>query len=165
MGCASGLRDGNQAKKAQLFKVSVFGSHAGPGSAKTDSFLCSSFLGPPPASSFSGVVAGTGIELRTGYPETLDHEVDGAFVGRPPRCDPKCGQRVGAISSGVSETEDHEMDGAFACAPPAVTPNAVSGWGQCRLMWAMIAASRTLATMSSLLLVLVAGGRFRLLCR
>ena len=48
---------------------------------------------------------------------------------------------------------------------PAVTPNAVSGWGQFRLMWAMIAASRTLATMSSLLLVLVAGGWFRLLDR
>ena len=102
MGSASRLRGGNQAKKAQLFKVSVFGSHAGPGSAKTDSFLCSSFLGPPPTSSFSGVVAGTGIGLLSGYPETADHEMDGAFVGRPPRCD--CGQRVGAISSGVSET-------------------------------------------------------------
>ena len=84
MGSASRLRDGNQAKKAQLFKVSVFGSHAGPGSAKTDSFLCSPFLGPPPTSSLSGVVAGTGIELGTGYPEFVDHEVDGAFVGRPP---------------------------------------------------------------------------------
>ena len=84
MGSASRLRDGNQAKKAQLFKVSVFGSHAGPGSAKTDSFLCSSFLGPPPTSSFSGVVAGTGIELCTGYPEIVDHEVDGAFVRAPP---------------------------------------------------------------------------------
>ena len=78
MGSASGLRDGNQAKKAQLFTVSVFGSHAGPGSAKSDSFLSSSFLGPPPTSSFSGVVAGTGI---------VDHEMDGAFVRRPPRCD------------------------------------------------------------------------------
>ena len=84
MGSASGLRDGNQAKKAQLFTVSVFGSHAGPGSAKTDSFLCSPFLGPPPTSSFSGVVAGTGIVLSTGLSEMKDHEVDGAFVGRPP---------------------------------------------------------------------------------
>ena len=83
MGSASRLRDGNQAKKAQLFKVSVFGSHAGPGSAKTDSFLCSSFLGPPPTSSFSGVVAGTGIELRTGYPETTYHEMDDACAGAP----------------------------------------------------------------------------------
>ena len=98
MGSASRLRDGNQAKKAQLFTVSVFGSHAGPGSAKTDSFLSSSFLGPPPTSSFSGVVAGTGIEQRTGYPENLDHEVDDAFVGRPPRCDSTCGQREGAVS-------------------------------------------------------------------
>ena len=132
MGSASRLRDGNQAKKAQLLKVSVFGSHAGPGSAKTDSFLCSPFLGPPPTSSLSGVVAGTGIELGTGYPEFVDHEMDGAFVMRP---------------------------------PPAVTPIAVSGWGQCRLMWAMMAASRTLATMGSLLLVPVAGRRFRLLDR
>ena len=83
MGSASRLRDGNQAKKAQLFKVSVLGSHAGPWSAKTDSFLCSPFLGPPPTSSLSGVVAGTGIELCTGYPDIVDHEVDGAFVGRP----------------------------------------------------------------------------------
>ena len=52
----SRLRGGNQAKKAQRFKVSVFGSHVGPGSAKTDSFLC-----PPPTSSLTGVVAGTGI--------------------------------------------------------------------------------------------------------
>ena len=88
MGSASRLRDGNQAKKAQLFKVSVFGSHAGPGSAKTDSFLCSPFLGPPPTSSLSGVVAGTGIELGTGYPKFVDHEVDGAFVGRPPAVTP-----------------------------------------------------------------------------
>ena len=79
MGSASRLRGGNQAKKAQLFKVSVLGSHAGPGSAKTDSFLCSSFLGPPPTSSFSSVVAGTGIGLLSGYPETADHEMDGAF--------------------------------------------------------------------------------------
>ena len=100
MGSASGLRDGNQAKKAQLFTVSVFGSHAGPGSAKSDSFLSSS-LGPPPTSSFSGVVAGTGI---------VDHEMDGAFVRRPPRCDSTCGQRVGALSSGRCETEVHEME-------------------------------------------------------
>ena len=106
MGSASRLRDGNQAKKAQLFKVSVFGSHAGPGSAKTDSFLCSPFLGPPPTSSLSGVVAGTGIELGTGYPEFVDHEVDGAFVGRPPRCDPKCGQRAGA------KLDESELQGA-----------------------------------------------------
>ena len=98
MGSASRLRGGNQAKKAQLFKVSVFGSHAGPGSAKTDSFLCSSFSGPPPTSSFSVVVAGTGIGLSSGYPETVDHEMDGAFAGCPTRCDPKCGQRVGAVS-------------------------------------------------------------------
>ena len=133
MGGASRLRGGNQAKKAQLFKVSVFGSHAGPGSAKTDSFLCSSFLGPPPTSSFSGVV-GTGIGLLSGYPETADHEMDGAFVGRLlPRCDPKCGQRVGAVSPGVSETADHEMDGGCPtrCDPKcgqrvgAVSPEAV----------------------------------------
>ena len=47
VGGASRLRGGNQAKKAcNVFKVSVFGSHVGPGSAKTDSFLC-----PPPTSS------------------------------------------------------------------------------------------------------------------
>ena len=161
MGSASRLRDGNQAKKAQLFTVSVFGSHAGPGSAKTDSFLSSSFLGPPPTSSFSGVVAGTGIEQRTGYLENLDHEVDGAFVGRPPAVTPNAVSGWGAISSGVSETEDHEMDGAFAgCPPPAVTPHAVSGRGQFRLLWA-----RTLTRVSSLLLVLVAGGQFRVLLR
>ena len=73
-----------------------------PGQQRLTVFLSSSFLGPPPTSSFSGVVAGTGIEQRTGYPENADHEVDGAFVWRLPRCDPKCGQRVGAISSGVS---------------------------------------------------------------
>ena len=82
MGSVSRLRGGNQAKKAQRFKVSVFGSHVGPGSAKTDSFLCS-FLGPPPTSSFSGVVAGTGIGLSSGLTETVDHEMDGAFAGRP----------------------------------------------------------------------------------
>ena len=54
MGGASRLRGGNQAKKACSFKVSVFGSHVGPGSAKTDSFLC------PPPTATSGVVAGTG---------------------------------------------------------------------------------------------------------
>ena len=53
--------------------------------------------------------------------------------GAPPRCDPKCGQRVGAISSGASETVDHEMDGTFAGPPPRCDPNAVSGWGQHRL--------------------------------
>ena len=56
MGSVSRLRGGNQAKKACSFKVSVFGSHVGPGSAKTDSFLC-----PPPTSSLTGVVAGTGV--------------------------------------------------------------------------------------------------------
>ena len=35
-------------------KVSVLGSHVGPGSAKTDIFLC-----PPPTSSLTGAVAGT----------------------------------------------------------------------------------------------------------
>ena len=54
MGSASRLQGGNQAKKACSFKVSVFGSHVGPGSAKTDSFLC------PPPTATSGVVAGTG---------------------------------------------------------------------------------------------------------
>ena len=133
-----------------------------PGQQRLTVFCLRLFWGPPPTSSFSGVVAGTGIEQRTGYPENLDHEVDGAFVGRPPpRCDPKCGQRVGAISSGVSETEDHEMDGAFAgCPPRCVTPHAVSGRGQFRLLWA-----RTLTRISSLLLVLVAGGQFRVLLR
>ena len=56
VGSASRLRGGNQAKKACSFEVSVFGSHVGPGSAKTDSFLR-----PPPTSSFTGVVAGTGM--------------------------------------------------------------------------------------------------------
>ena len=45
-------------------------------------------------------------------------------------------------------------------APPAVTPHAVSGRGQFRLLWA-----RTLTRISSLLLVLVAGGQFRELLR
>ena len=83
MGSVSGPRGGNQAKKAQRFTVSVFGSHVGPGSAKTDSFLCSFF-------------GSTG--LSSGFPETVDHDMDSAFAGRPPRCDPKCGQRVGAVS-------------------------------------------------------------------
>ena len=47
---------GTRSKKHAVFKVSVLGSHAGPGSAKTDSFLC-----PPPTSSLTGVVAGTGM--------------------------------------------------------------------------------------------------------
>ena len=55
-------------------------------------------MGPPPTSSFSGVVAGTGIVLSPGLTETKDHEMDGAGAGRPPRCDPQCGQRVGAES-------------------------------------------------------------------
>ena len=127
-----------------------------PGQQRLTVFLCSPFLGPPPTSSLSGVVAGTGIELGTGYPEIVDHEVDGAFVGRPPavtpnavsgwgqfrlefprlritrwmvlllgappRCDPNCGQRVGAKSSGASENEDHEMDGAFAGRLPRCDP-------------------------------------------
>ena len=54
MGSPSRLRGGNQAKKACSFKVTVFGSYVGPGSAKTDSFLC------PPPTATSGVVAGTG---------------------------------------------------------------------------------------------------------
>ena len=83
MGSVSGLRGGNQAKKVQSFSVSVFGTHVGPGSAKSDSFLCS-FWGPPPTSSFSGVVAGTGMVLSPGLTETTDHEMDGACAGRPP---------------------------------------------------------------------------------
>ena len=54
---SSGLRGGNQAKKACSFKVSVFGSHVGPGSAKTDSFLCP----PPTATSGSPVVSALGM--------------------------------------------------------------------------------------------------------
>ena len=52
---------GNQAKKACSFKVSVFGSHVGPGSAKTDSFLC------PPPTATSCVVAGAGT-TQAGFP-------------------------------------------------------------------------------------------------
>ena len=117
MGSVSRLRGGNQAKKAQRFKVSVFGSHVGPGSAMTDSFLCS-FLGPPPTSSFSGVVAGTGIGLSSGLTETVDHEMDGAFVGSPPRCDPKCGQRVGEVSpdEGVVRCFENTGDDEFSSA-------------------------------------------------
>ena len=123
MGSASRLRDGNQAKKAQLFKVSVFGSHAGPGSAKTDSFLCSSFLGPPPTSSFSGVVAGTGIELCTGYPEIVDHDWMVLLWGAPPRCDPKCGQREGAVSPDLGD------DGCFENTGDDEFPSAgAGGW-------------------------------------
>ena len=55
-----------------------------PGQQRTDSFLSSSFLGPPPTSSFSGVVAGSGIEQRTGYPENVDHEVGWCFCGGAP---------------------------------------------------------------------------------
>ena len=36
--------------------------------------------------------------LSPGLTETVDHEMDGACAGRPPRCDPQCGQRVGAVS-------------------------------------------------------------------
>ena len=43
VGSVSRHRSGNQAKKTHCFKVSVFGSHVGPGSAKSDSFLCSFF--------------------------------------------------------------------------------------------------------------------------
>ena len=53
VGSASGLLDGNQAKRANFFKVSSSGSHVDPQSAKPGSF--SSF---EPAS-FTGVVAGT----------------------------------------------------------------------------------------------------------
>ena len=67
-------------------------------------FLCS-FLGPPPTSSFSGVVAGTGIGLSSGLTETVDHEMDGAFAGRRLRCETKCGQRVGEVSP-VAEMQD-----------------------------------------------------------
>ena len=49
-----------------------------PGQQRLTVFLCSSFLGPPPTSSFSGVVAGTGIVLSTGLTEMKDHEMDGA---------------------------------------------------------------------------------------
>ena len=104
MGSVSRLRSGNQAKKAHCFKVSVFDSHVGPGSAKSDSFLCS-FLGLPPTSSFSGVVAGTGIVLSPDLTETKDHEMDGAGAGRSSRCDPRCGQPVGAESF-VSDLQD-----------------------------------------------------------
>ena len=61
MGSTSRLRGGNQAKKACSFKVSISGSHAGPESAKTDSFLC------PPPTATSGVVAGTGA-MQAGAP-------------------------------------------------------------------------------------------------
>ena len=131
-----------------------------PGQQRLTVFCLRLFWVPRPHPVFQVLWQVTGIEQRIGYPENLDHEVDGAFVGRSPRCDPKCGQRVGAISSGVSETEDHEMDGAFAGCPPAVTPHAVSGRGQFRLLWA-----RTLTRISSLLLVLVVGGQFRVLLR
>ena len=97
VGSVSRLRGGNQAKKAQRFKVSILSSHAGPGSAKTDSFLCS-FLGSPPISSFSGVVAGTGIEQRTGYLRLWITRWMVLLLGALTRCDPKCGQRVGAVS-------------------------------------------------------------------
>ena len=53
---ASGLLGGNEAKKANCFQVSVFGSNVGPTSAKTDSFLC-----PEPSSFFTSVVAGTNL--------------------------------------------------------------------------------------------------------
>ena len=153
MGSASRLRGGNQAKKAQRFKVSVLGSHAGPGSAKTDSFLCSSFLGPPPTSSFSGVVAGTGIGLSSGFPETEDHEMDGAFAGRPPRCDPKCGQRVGAVLP-VAEME-------VPMVPVACALSADEGGASRTLVSTMF----TSCTMNCLLLVLGGRRRLRLLDR
>ena len=55
MGSASRLLDGNQAKRANFFKVSSSGSHVDPWSAQPGSFYFSS----EPASSFTGVVAGT----------------------------------------------------------------------------------------------------------
>ena len=55
MGGASRLQGGNQAKKANCFKVSVFDSHIGPKSAKTDSFFVSS-------AHIHFFKAGTGIE-------------------------------------------------------------------------------------------------------
>ena len=66
MGSASGLRDGNQAKKAQRFTVSVFGSHAVPGSAKTDSFCLRLFWVPRPHPVFQVLwqVQRTGIVTR-----------------------------------------------------------------------------------------------------
>ena len=92
VGSASRLRCGNQAKKACCFKVSVLGSHVGPGAAKSDSFLCS-FLRPPPTSSFTGVVAGTGMALSL---------ASGSFSSVSAGIDGSC----------LTETKDHEMDGA-----------------------------------------------------
>ena len=53
MSSASGLLDGNQAKRANFFKISSSGSHVDPQSAKPGSF---SSVEP---ASFTGVVAGT----------------------------------------------------------------------------------------------------------
>ena len=105
VGSASRLRGGNQAKKACSFEVFVSGSHVGPGSAKTDSFLCR-----PPTSSSTGVVAGTGMAqfgaLEVFSPGSSSHSsaiVRGNFFvfagildGCSRRCDPPCGRRVGA---------------------------------------------------------------------
>ena len=61
VGSASRLLVGNKAKKACNLTVSVSGSQTGPGSAKTDSFLC------PPPTATSGVKAGTGA-MQAGAP-------------------------------------------------------------------------------------------------
>ena len=105
---------GTRPKRHAVFKFPFFGSHVGPGSAKTDIILCS-FLRPPPTSSFTGVVAGTGMVLSPAsgsfssvsagiddsyLTETKDHEMDGAGgsaemqAGPLPRCDPLCGRRA-----------------------------------------------------------------------
>ena len=102
---------GTRPKRHAIFKFSVFGSHVGPGSAKTDSFFVF-FLRPPPTSSFTGVVAGTGMALSP---------ASGSFSSVSAGMDDSC----------LTETKDHEMDGDGGSAemqagrpppPPAVTP-------------------------------------------
>ena len=147
MGSASGLRDGNQAKKAQLFTVSVFGSHAGPGSAKSDSFFVFFFGSPAHIQLFRCCGRYRYCGSRDGWcfceappPAVTPHAVSGwghfrlavarlrftrwmvLLLGRPTRCDSTCSQREGAFSSGSCEIEDHEMDGAFDGRPPRCDP-------------------------------------------
>ena len=110
---------------------------------------------------FSGVVAGTGIVLSPGLTETKDHEMDGAGAGRSPRCDPQCGQRVGAESF-VSELQDTMVP--VSCAVSADVDGAASRtlvttmFPSCMVSWMLLVIVLVFDE-------LVGGGRFRLLCR
>ena len=127
---------------------------------------------PPVRSAGGGSVACEFLRLQ-------DHEMDGAFAGRP-RCDPKCGQRVGAVSPDVGDdrcfenTGDDEFSSAGAGGWRTVSSSrsmkrCSSSTSARDVCWAEddVFSAEEVFFIDSLRVFdeLVVGGRFRLLCR